>query len=234
MEALKIYVLEDEMITQEVLKECLEKLGYIVCGMAKSAEVALEEIQRLKPDIALLDINVKGDKTGVWLGEQLNIPFVYISAYNDSKTIRSAVKTQPTGYLIKPIQTMEVFASIEMAINQMGKPEKEVSDQREIVVKDGKKNVRLSLNDILYIKSEGRYIEIHLEDRRIVVRHSLSGFMDTLSTPFLVRVHGSFAINLKKVESFDTSVVSVHGNSIPISRNFRKQFSDRIRSISGY
>jgi len=68
MKFLRVYVLEDEIITQEVLKQSLESLNCIVVGMQANAEKALKEIHKLSPDLAILDIRVEGDKTGIWLG----------------------------------------------------------------------------------------------------------------------------------------------------------------------
>lgn len=73
MNSIKIYILEDEIITQELLKQTLEDLDFTICGMATDVETALTEISKLKPDIAILDIRVEGLQTGVWLGSQLDM-----------------------------------------------------------------------------------------------------------------------------------------------------------------
>jgi len=94
MNSIKIYILEDEIITQELLKDTLEQLHYSICGMATNAETALEEIALLEPDIAILDIRVEGTQTGLWLGSQLNIPIIYLTAFNDAETIKNAIEDQ--------------------------------------------------------------------------------------------------------------------------------------------
>ncbi|PHR30373.1 MAG: hypothetical protein COA38_10360 [Fluviicola sp.] len=234
MRAIKIYILEDEIITQRLLKKYLQGLGYVVCGITNSAEIALEEIALLKPDIALLDINVKGIKTGIWVGEQLTVPFVYISAYNDSETIKSAVKTAPVGYLIKPFKEMEVFAIIEMTVNNLINEESTSNkndEQKEVIIKDGKTHIKVRVNEIFFVKSEGKYIEVYLKNRRIVIRQSLIGFMDRIKIPFIIRVHGSYLINLNMLESFDTSFILIRGFTVPISRRYKKQFVAKMKVI---
>lgn len=232
MEGIKVYILEDEIVTRKLLQKQLERHGYVVCGSSGYAETAYEGIQRTKPDIAILDINVKGDKTGIWLGEKLDIPFVYLTANKDIDTIKSAVRTEPVGYLIKPFKEMDVFAMIEMTVNHL-KKEMSVAGsevgQEEIVIKDGRNHVKVRIDEIHYIKSEGKYIEVYLKDKRVVSRQSLVGFANKMNASSIMRVHGSYLINLSRVESYSASSVTVLGADIPISRRYRKEFMERVK-----
>jgi len=115
----KIYILEDEIITQRVLKQTLEDLNYDVCGAATNAETALQDIALLKPDIAILDIRVKGKRTGVWLGNQLEIPFIYLTAFSDLETIKEAINTKPISYLRKPFNNKDLYIAVELALSKI-------------------------------------------------------------------------------------------------------------------
>lgn len=231
MEAIKIYILEDEIITRRLLKKQLEGHGYVICGTSDNAEVAYEEIKELKPDVAILDIDVNGPKTGLWLGEQLDIPFIYLTAKSDSDTIKSAVKTKPVGYLIKPFKEMDVFAIVEMAMSQLSDklstPYQEET-QQEVIIKDGRNHIKVKVDELYYIKSDGKYIEVHLKDKRIVSRQSLVGFASKLNTPSIFRIHGSYMINLTRIESYNTSFASLIGVDIPISRRYKGEFMKRM------
>ena len=110
--AIRIYLVEDEIITREALKECLLTLGYNVCGGQSVATKALEEIKALKPDMVFLDISLKGEKNGIWIGAQLDMPFIYLTAFNDEKTIEAAAKTKPSAYLIKPFQSQNKYLQL--------------------------------------------------------------------------------------------------------------------------
>ncbi|MGB0391187.1 MAG: response regulator, partial [Salibacteraceae bacterium] len=117
----KIYIVEDEYITQAVLKNNVEEIGYTVVGMADNAEDAWEDLQNLDVDLALLDINLAGEKDGIWLAKQIResigIPFIFLTAYGDKATINTAVKTQPNGYLLKPFNEVDIYTAIEVALN---------------------------------------------------------------------------------------------------------------------
>lgn len=237
MSDLRIYLLEDEIITQEVLKDCLEGLGYSVCGMQDDAQLALKEIEKLRPDFAILDIHVKGDKNGIWLGNQLDIPFIYLTAYNDKKTIREGLKTLPQSYLIKPFKEMEVFTAIELAFEKLTSNQEDDesnphhSFEKTLLIKDGYTYHKLAIDEINYIKSDDKYLEIHTTDKRFVLRLSLKQFLEDYKSAPFIRVHKSYAVNLKKVTSFTTNSIQILSSAIPLSRSHKDDFSKNIKDF---
>lgn len=234
MKKIRIYILEDEIITQELLRECLESFDYEVCGAHHKAENALEEIKELQPDIAILDINVKGKYSGVWLGDQLNIPFVYLTAYNDPKTIHSALETKPASYLIKPFEDMQVFAAVELALKDLKQVKRSTEPKQssdpfynsgnEVVLKDGSTHHKIKLHEIFYVKSDGNYIELHMKDKRITLRYSLVNFLNDFPSDIFVRVHKSYIVNYQEMDSFTKAYIEILNCQIPISRSYKKEF----------
>lgn len=116
----RIYIVEDSYLVAHHLKMALEQEGYIVVGIADSGEKALDEIQSLMPDMALLDITLQGEIDGIQLATHLrnktDIPFIYITALSDRSTVKQAKITEPYGYLTKPINENEIITTIEMAL----------------------------------------------------------------------------------------------------------------------
>jgi transcriptional regulator with GAF, ATPase, and Fis domain/CheY-like chemotaxis protein len=115
---LKILVVEDQFIEANDLKIILEKAGHIVQGIAKSVEQALILLEQEKPQIVLLDIFLKGDRTGIDLAKKLseeNIPFIYLTANSNESTFESAKATNPYGFLVKPFRDKDILAALEIA-----------------------------------------------------------------------------------------------------------------------
>ncbi len=100
-----ILIVEDEYFLYESLKRLLEKEGFTVSDYCPSVDDALLEIQKHKPDLALLDIRLQGDKTGIDLGGELrrvyHIPFIYITEFGDRHTFNRALQTTPEFFLVK-------------------------------------------------------------------------------------------------------------------------------------
>jgi transcriptional regulator with GAF, ATPase, and Fis domain/CheY-like chemotaxis protein len=115
---LKILVVEDQFIEANDLKIILQKAGHIVLGIAKSVEQALILLEQEKPQIVLLDIFLKGDRTGIDLAKKLseeNIPFIYLTANSNESIFESAKATNPYGFLVKPFRDKDILAALEIA-----------------------------------------------------------------------------------------------------------------------
>lgn len=113
----KILIVEDEFVIANDLEIILHDAGYPVTGIANSVNKALTLIGQQRPDMVLLDIYLKGIETGIDLAkhlEEINIPFIYISA-NDNQSVLEAVKvTQPSGYIVKPFREKDVLTALEI------------------------------------------------------------------------------------------------------------------------
>ncbi|BCM89314.1 putative signaling protein [Abditibacteriota bacterium] len=116
----RIFVVEDEMIISKDIQRTLLSLGYDIAGHAVSSQSAIERARESKPDLVLMDINIKGDRDGIEtaaiIGEELKVPIVYLTAFADAATIERAKHTMPFGYLLKPFEERELQTAIEMAL----------------------------------------------------------------------------------------------------------------------
>jgi len=116
----RIFVVEDEMIISKDIQRTLVSLGYEVVGHAVSGASAIERTREARPDLILMDINIKGEldgiETALIIGPDLKVPVVYLTAFADAATIERAKETMPFGYLLKPFEERELQTAIEMAL----------------------------------------------------------------------------------------------------------------------
>ena len=114
----KVFIVEDEVIVAESLKDHLQSLGYNVIGQATSGEEALDKITNNLPDLILMDIMLKGEMDGVETAKEVHhryrIPVVFLTAYSDSDTLQRAKLIEPFGFLIKPYKVRELFSTLEV------------------------------------------------------------------------------------------------------------------------
>ncbi|PSL07340.1 LytR/AlgR family response regulator transcription factor [Cecembia rubra] len=232
MSRIKILIVEDELVIAEDLKDVLEDLGYEVCGIAISAREALAMIEEKLPDIALLDIQIKGGKDGIDLAaeinEQYHLPFIMLTSHADLQTINRAKEVNPYGYLVKPFNEKEILAGIELALSNFAKRHSKKENQEspeDFVLKDSlfiRTNgmlVKLKLQDITYLEADANYTQVHTKDRKFVIRSTLKELEVKLDANRFVRVHKSFLINLEEIEGIQAESVHIAGKEIPISRN---------------
>ena len=118
----KILIVEDQFIEANNLRLILKKNGYTVCTIARSVPEALNVIEKEKPVLVLLDIQLDGPLTGIDLAKMLvekGIGFVYLSANSDQRILKAAGATRPYGFLVKPFREKEVLVMIDVACSSM-------------------------------------------------------------------------------------------------------------------
>jgi PAS domain S-box-containing protein len=130
----RILIVEDEWITAEDLRDILTELGYTVAAVVSSGADALAQAEKNAPDLALMDIRIKGNMDGTEtaraLRERFNIPVVYLTAHADRNTLERAKVAEPLGYITKPFKESELHAAIEMALHKHGEDLKSLAKEQ--------------------------------------------------------------------------------------------------------
>jgi signal transduction histidine kinase len=116
----KILIVEDESIIALYIKRSLLEAGYGVVAIAVSGEEAVESAAIYQPDLILMDIRLRGSIDGIeaarQIGEQSNVPIVFLTAHTDRDMLNRAKVTDPFGYLIKPFDNHNLIITIEIAL----------------------------------------------------------------------------------------------------------------------
>ncbi|MBW4563199.1 MAG: response regulator [Mojavia pulchra JT2-VF2] len=119
---IRVLVVEDEYILAINLQESLESLGYRVVDIADSAEAAIEKANKLRPNLILMDIRLRGEMDGIQAAEhiwnRLQIPVIYVTGHSDKSTVERATLTLPFGYILKPVREQELYVAIQTALNR--------------------------------------------------------------------------------------------------------------------
>ena len=122
MKARALLIVEDEMIQAEDLRERLVRSGYAVAGIATRAAQAVELAERLRPDLVLMDIQLRGSMDGIEAAGQirrrLGLPVVFLTANSEPSTVARAQEAEPFGYLVKPVDDRELAAAVEIALSR--------------------------------------------------------------------------------------------------------------------
>ena len=118
----RIYIVEDEIVIVRGLQDILERMGYSCCGFSTSGEEALAGIEAEKPDLVLMDICLKGEMDGIHLADILrssrSVPIIFLTAYSNRDVLDRAKRTDPFGYVIKPIRENQLKVNIELAFER--------------------------------------------------------------------------------------------------------------------
>jgi len=128
MSTASILIVEDEAVTAMAIRKQLMNLGYSICGIAQTAELTVQKAMEEKPDLILMDIKLAGRRTGIDAAVEIkarsDIPVIYLTAFSNDDYISEAKKTEPYGYILKPVREQELKTAIEMALYKHGMEKK--------------------------------------------------------------------------------------------------------------
>lgn len=116
----RILIVEDDVVAASMSQKYLDKMSYTVTSVVSSGEEAIRKAAEDHPDLILMDIVLNGDMDGIEtarkIQDRFDIPVVYLTAYTDDKRVERAKITEPFGYLLKPFNERELYATIEMSL----------------------------------------------------------------------------------------------------------------------
>ena len=141
MNASRIMVVEDERIVACDLQHTIESFGHEVVAVVASGEQAIERAEQLLPDLILMDINLEGKIDGTEAARSIHdrhrVPVVFMTAYAEPGVLDRAEQSAPYGYLVKPVETRALQASLRMALARR---------RAEQSIERGEERLRLALD----------------------------------------------------------------------------------------
>jgi CheY-like chemotaxis protein len=115
-----IAIVEDEGIVAMDIRKSLQLLGYNVSFVSDTGEKAINKLNEFKSDLVLMDIVLKGKMDGIEtakiITEEMNIPVVFLSAFEDENTRKRTEHIKYYGYVTKPFEDSNLKSVIENAL----------------------------------------------------------------------------------------------------------------------
>lgn len=214
---MNIFILDDEEVIVDSLGSMLKSIGSDKDNIYGYTDYRkfLEDIKTKKCDILFMDIRLD-DTNGIELIKENGIylkgtKLIYITGYDEY--IEDVFETELVYLIKKPLNEEKVEKAYLKAIEKINK------ENKVIVVKTLKETRKVKINEIYYIESDARLVNIHLKNEVLVSYGKLSDMEEMLKGNFL-RTHKSYLVNLERVKSYKhNQVILDNGKVIPISRN---------------
>lgn len=238
---LKFLIVEDDLNAALDLQMMLEEMGYTVQGRVDNSAKAMEVIFTKKPDVILMDIDIKGQMTGTEIGQHikhLNIPIIFTTGFDNIKHYKDAQKTNMYGYIIKPVNQFTLQANIESLIKsktaddfKFNELKEEVVLAKTIFLKKKSTYHKIDFSDVQCIEADGKYALLYVGDDKYISKYSLSEMEKIIPQNKFMRIHRSYIINMDYLVAFAPSMNSVRikqGKELPISRSYKDAFMTKI------
>lgn len=240
---MKAVIIDDERLARTELKHLLEQHTDTidVIGEAVNAKEGIEAIEKQKPDVIFLDIQMPEMNGFEMLKELDEIPkVIFITAYDEHAI--EAFKINALDYLLKPVDPERLKEAVEkLSANKDEEFESKVDTNRKerkltindhVFIKDGEKCYYPKLADVRYFESQGNYVKVYFDKHHPMILRSLNALEERLDGEDFFRANRKYIINLhwiRNIENWFNGGLKVFFNdeeAVEISRRQAIRFKD--------
>lgn len=228
---LRCLIVEDEPLARNLLADYVRKVSFLELKETTSSPLQALEILRSQPiDLMFLDIQMP-EITGITLLKTLQKKPLVILTTAYSEYALESYDLDVVDYLLKPITFDRFLKAVDKAGQRMNPvPEPAVAEKGSpfVFIKDGTKLVKINYDDILFVEGLKDYVTIVTKTQKIVSLQRLKTLETQLPADKFIRIHHSYIIAIKAVDTIHKGEVQIGTHFIPISDSYRKAFKDFI------
>lgn len=175
-------------------------------------------------DLIFLDINMPGI-SGLQFVERLQLkPYIIFTTAYSEYAIES-YNFEAVDYLLKPIEFDRFYKAINKVKKQiqLNRIQQDSLLSKFIFVKDGYKQVKICIEDILYIQSEGNYLNIVMNKEKVLARMTFQSLMEKLPANLFFRVHLSYVVNCSQIRKIEDNHIFIQDTKIPMGIKYKEK-----------
>lgn len=215
---MKILIVDNDAFVAKSLYKLLRILHLDPYAPVDNPGDAISILASGRPQLVMLDPFLGDRGSGLLVADYMQeqrmaIPLVLLASEANMHKMQAMHSYQPLSYWVKPQLLDDPYALAGMP--------------QEYFLKSGPKYEKVDKNDLVYVKSSGKYVELVFSFGKRLVRRSLSGFLEAHPELNLMQVHRAFAVNRDYVRSISSQAVTVNGLKVPIGRSY-------VAKVQGY
>lgn len=224
---IKCLIVDDEPLAIMVLKDFLEKVPQLeLITTCADALQAFQVLNQASIDLVFLDIEMPGLNGIDFIKSLANPPAIILTTAYREYAMES-YEIEVVDYLLKPIAFSRFFKAINKYLKSVNnfaleQTVEQKKSQGSIYVYSNKKNIKVYLEEILFVESLKDYIRIHTSEQQIISKDTISRYEELLPNSFL-RVHRSFIVNTEKISAFTQHDIEIGAKEIPIGSSYKKR-----------
>ncbi|EZH71940.1 hypothetical protein ATO12_04795 [Aquimarina atlantica] len=251
---LRYMIIDDEYLARQRLFKLLENFEDItLVGECRNGNEAIEKITLKEPDLIFLDIQMP-DMNGFNVIAQLqHKPYVIFTTAYDTYALK-AFEINAVDYLLKPFDEERLYITLERvfelkkrkkASNLEDKIKKLISNYEskssdflnEIIIHEKGRDIVIRIDDIIYFKSDGNYVQIITQDKKYLYRITMNALFDSLDTFQFLRIHRSLIVNkiyiksCKYISNNEYLLKLKNNEELISSRSYKSSISDYLSTL---
>jgi two-component system LytT family response regulator len=248
---IRTLIADDEPLARHGVRLLLERdTGIEIVGEASGGVEAADLIQRLRPDLVFLDVQMvgcDGFEALKRVGPEATPVVVFVTAYDEYAL--KAFEFNAVDYLLKPYDDSRFAAALDRARDLVLRKRNDSVDNRltrliehiegegrdRILLKSSGEIIFLKTGEIDWIEAEGDYVKFHVAGRAHLMRGTMAALEERLDASRFIRIHRSTIVNADRLRKLSPSfegeyaVVLHDGTKLRLSRGYH----DRIKALLG-
>ena len=231
---------DDEPPALQVIRKYIDAIPSLsLHSVAYNAIDAFSILQEHRIDLLFLDIQMP-QLMGTDLIRSLVHPpkVIFTTAYR--KFAVDGFELDAVDYLVKPISFDRFLKAVNKVLRfdltaveadrPVPMPNAAPPPEEFVHLRAERRNIKIRLSDILFIESLKDYIKVTTTERTIMTKQALSSFQENLPPQAFVRIHRSFIVSVKKVESYSNDLIQIGRFQLPISRSYRHEVENLLQA----
>ena len=231
----KVVIVDDEAAGRKLIKEYLEDYPQLVLlGEANNGVDAVNMINKFKPDLVFLDVQMPGMTGFDVLTHLVELPQIIFSTAYDKYAIK-AFDVHAVDYLLKPYTKKRFKSAVEkLEVNFQENKSRSLAESllmdkpeypERVLVQSQNKLITINTEDVQRIEAYGDYSKIITKDKVYLSNYGITSLEQKLNPNVFIRVHRSAIINLNKVQELNKysksyDVVMKNGDVVRVSRGY--------------
>lgn len=242
MSGLRILIVDDTRLARQELRTLLSRLPDVECiGEADDVPTAVEAVQRLKPDLLLLDIQMPSGTGFDVLAQLETVPSVIFTTAYDQYALE-AFEVNALDYLLKPVVPERLAAALNKipagpargGKSADGSVRCPLDAEDRVFLRDGENCWFVALHEISRIVVDGNYARVWFRDEQALLPRSLSALESRLDSQLFFRANRNTLVNLRMIKNIDLGVGEGYdltlrdGSTVEVSRRQAKELRERL------
>jgi DNA-binding LytR/AlgR family response regulator len=238
MNKFRCLLVDDEPPALEILRTYIQTTPLLdIAGECSHAMAAFEFLQLHHVDLIFLDIQMP-KLLGTDLLKTLPNPpkTIFTTAYRDYAV--EGFELGAVDYLLKPysferfLRAVHKVLDLEQRAQPLTKESVITKTDRFLYVRADRKMVKVMVDDIQYIESLKDYVRIFVNDQKIITKQTISALEEMLPANDFMRIHRSFIVALKKIDSYNHHAVFIRKTELPVGPLYKLEIMKRLSGIA--
>ncbi len=237
MTKFRCLLVDDEPPALEVLKTYISAMPMLeVTAECNHAIAAFEFLRQHQVDLIFLDVQMPR-LLGTELLKSLSNPpkVIFTTAYRDYAV--EGFDLGAVDYLLKPYSFDRFLRAVHKVLET--EPRQVPYAQtltlradRFLYVRADRKMVKVMVDEILYVESLKDYVRIFVRGQQIITKQTITALEEMLPDDDFIRVHRSFIVSSRKIDSYNQHAVFINKSEIPVGPLYKQEIMKRLQRIS--